>query len=120
MEFPGIADSRVRADLLAFLEAVSNGRVSVPDRRLPNLKQADAASQLTAIRYCDDTYRLTTADGRTHTFWEYNLRFKTDGGADGPAAGKPVLVGTGMRGDRAAVIFSRPEEISAFIRRQCA
>lgn len=120
MEFPGIEDPHVRADLLAFLEAVSTGRVSVPDRHLPNLKQADAASQLTAIRYCGDTYRVITADRKTHTFWEFNLRFKTDGSVDGPETGKPVLVGTGMHGDRAAVIFSRPEEISAFIRRQCA
>jgi cytochrome c len=120
MDFPGIADARTRTDLLAYLEAVSSGRVSAPDRRLPNLKEAGADSQLTAIRYCGDTYRLTTADGKTHTFWEFNLRFKTDGSVDGPPAGKPVLVGTGMRGDRAAVVFSRPEEISGFIRRQCA
>ena len=120
MDFPGIADARTRADLLAYIKAVSTGRVSAPDRGLPNLKEADAASQVTAIRYCGDTYRLTTADGKTHAFWEFNLRFKTDGSADGPPAGKPVLLGTGMRGDRAAVVFSRPEEISGFIRRQCA
>lgn len=120
MDFPGIADARTRADLLAYLKLVSSGRVSAPDRGLPNLKKADAASQVTAIRYCGDTYRLTTADGKTHAFWEFNLRFKTDGSAEGPPAGKPVLLGTGMRGDRAAVVFSRPEEISGFIRRQCA
>ncbi len=120
MEFPGIADARTRADLLAYIKAVSSGRASAPDQRLPNLKEADSASQVTAIRYCGDTYRLTTADGKTQAFWEFNLRFKTDGSADGPPAGKPVLVGTGMRGDRAAVVFSRPEEISGFIRRQCA
>ena len=120
MDFPGIADARTRADLLAYLKAVSTGRVSAPDRGLPNLKEADAASQVTAIRYCGDSYRLTMADGKTHAFWEFNLRFKTDGSADGPLAGKPVLLGTGMRGDRAAVVFSRPEEISGFIRRQCA
>ncbi|ADG20921.1 cytochrome c class I (plasmid) [Paraburkholderia atlantica] len=120
MDFPGIADARTRADLLAYLKAVSTGRVSPPDRGLPNLKEADAASQVTAIRYCGDTYRLTMADGKIHAFWEFNLRFKTDGSVDGPLAGKPVLLGTGMRGDRAAVVFSRPEEISGFIRRQCA
>ncbi|MEK8004618.1 cytochrome C [Burkholderia contaminans] len=119
MDFPGIADARTRADLLAYLEAVSGGRVSVPDQGLPNLKAAGAASQLTAIHYCGDTYRLSTADGKLHTFWEFNLRFKTDGSVDGPRPGTPVLVGTGVRGDRAAVIFSRPEEISGFIRRQC-
>jgi cytochrome c len=120
MDFPGIADARTRTDLLAYLRAVSSGRVSAPDQGLPNLKEAGAGSQVTAIRYCGDTYRLTMADGKIHAFWEFNLRFKTDGSAAGPSAGKPVLVGTGMRGDRAAVVFSRPEEISGFIRRQCA
>jgi len=33
--------------------------------------------------------------------------------------GKPIIVGSGMQGDRAAVIFSRPEEMSAFIHREC-
>ncbi len=120
MNFPGIADARTRTDLLAYLEAVSNGRVSVSDRGPPNLKQADAASRVTSMRYCGDAYRVTTADDKTRTFWEFNLRFKTDGSADGPAAGKPVIVPNGMQGDRAAVIFSRPEEISTLIRRQCA
>ncbi len=119
MSFPGIADARTRADLLAYLKAVSSGRVSVPDRGPPNLKQADAASRVTSMRYCGDTYRVTTADRKTYAFWEFNLRFKTDGSADGPAAGKPVIVHTGMQGDRAAVIFSRPDEISGFIRREC-
>ena len=120
MDFPGIADARTRADLIAYLEAVSTGRVSAPDRGLPDLKKADAESRVTAINYCGDSYRVSTADGKTTAFWEFNLRFKTDGGAEGPRAGKPVIVRTGMQGDRAAVVFSRPEEISSFIRRQCA
>lgn len=119
MGFPGIADARTRADLVAYLEAVSAGRVSAPDRGLRNLKDLDAESRVTAIRYCGDTYRLTTSDRKTHTFWEFNLRFKTDGSADGPPAGKPVLIGAGMQGDRAVVVFTRPEEISTFSRRQC-
>jgi cytochrome c len=119
MVFDGIADPRTRAGLLAYLRAVSEDRVSVPYQGLPNLKRVDAAEQVTAIRYCGDAYRVVTGDRKTHTFWEFNLRFKTDGSADGPPAGKPVVVGTGMQGDRAAVVFSRPEEISAFIRREC-
>ena len=74
---------------------------------------------MSAIRYCGDAYRVVTGDRRTRTFWEFNLRFKTDSSASGPPAGKPVIVGTGMQGDRAAVVFSRPEEISAFIRKEC-
>jgi cytochrome c len=119
MLFDGIAQAGVRADLLAYLRAVSEGRVSAPDRRPPNLKLADASRQVASIRYCGDAYRVVTADGRTHQWWEFNLRFKTDGSPDGPPAGKPVIVGTGMQGDRAAIVFSRPDEISAFIRREC-
>lgn len=60
-----------------------------------------------------------TADRKVHTLWEFDLRLKTDGSPDGPLAGKPVIVGTGMQGDRAAVVFARPDEIPAFIRTEC-
>lgn len=119
MTFAGIPDERTRADLLTYIEAVSKGRVTVPSRGLVNLKLADSADQVTAIRHCGDAYRVTTGDGKSATFWEFNLRFKTDGSPDGPLAGKPVIVGSGMQGDRAAIVFSRPEEISGFIRREC-
>lgn len=119
MVFDGIADPRARADLLAYLLAVSEGRAAAPEQGPPNLKLAEAARQVSAIRYCGDAYRVVTGDRKTHTFWEFNLRFKTDGSASGPPAGKPVIVGTGMQGDRAAVVFSRPEEIAAFVRREC-
>lgn len=42
-----------------------------------------------------------------------------DAWLEGPLAGKPVLIGSGMKGDRAAVVFARREEISSFIQRQC-
>lgn len=119
MVFDGIADPRTRADLLAYLRAVSEGRVVAPDPGPPSLKLVDAARQVSAIRYCGDAYRVVTGDRKTHVFWEFNLRFKTDGSASGPPAGKPVIVGTGMQGDRAAVVFARPEEIAAFVRREC-
>jgi len=38
---------------------------------------------------------------------------------EGPQKGAPALVGAGMIGDRADVIFASPEEISAFIAQQC-
>lgn len=119
MPFRGIADAGTRADLLAYLQAVSAGRVAPPGLRLPDLKRAEAARVVTAVRYCGDTYRVTTGDGRTRQWWEFNLRFKTDGGDHGPAAGKPVLVGNGMQGDRGAIVFSKPEDISAFLKRDC-
>lgn len=58
-------------------------------------------------------------NGEIIPFWEFNLRFKTDGSDHGPEPGKPVIVGTGMGGDRAAVVFSAPSEISASIAAKC-
>ncbi|MDQ6680475.1 MAG: cytochrome c family protein [Pseudomonadota bacterium] len=119
MGFAGIPDAKARADLIAYLEAVSAGRMAPPDVGLPDLKQAPTPSRVTAIGHCGDAYRISTGDGKTRTFWEFNLRFKTDGSADGPALGHPVIVGNGMRGDRAAVVFSRLEEIATFVKKQC-
>lgn len=119
MAFAGIPNERTRADLLAYLKAVSDGSVKAPDRALPSLKAVDAADRVTAIRHCGDAYRVTTGDRKTATLWEFNLRFKTDGSADGPPVGQPVIVGSGMRGDRASIVFSKPEEISTFIRNEC-
>jgi cytochrome c len=63
---------------------------------------------------------VTTADGKTHTFWERNLRFKTDVSGEDPEKGAPAIVRAGMMGDRADVIFATPEEISTFISQQCS
>ena len=40
-------------------------------------------------------------------------------GPSGPARGQPALVGQGMQGDRAQVVFSTPGEISGFIGEGC-
>jgi cytochrome c len=132
MTFAGINDARARADLLAFLkEATQPGQAPqlaqrpagmmgmMGGGRDPNLKTLDAEGRVQSIRYCRDTYRVTTADGKTHDFWERNLRFKTDSGNDGSHKGAPALVGAGMLGDRADVIFADPSEISRLITDQC-
>ena len=51
--------------------------------------------------------------------WEYNLRLKTDSSDLGPHAGKPVIIGAGMQGDRASIVFAAPGEISRFICETC-
>jgi cytochrome c len=84
-----------------------------------NLKAAPAEGQVTAIKHCADTYTVTTADGKSNKVWEFNLRFKTDSSRLGPNSGKPVIVGAGMRGDRASVVFAAPGEISGFIKQAC-
>ncbi|RZN08026.1 cytochrome C [Bradyrhizobium genosp. SA-3] len=137
MPFEGIDDSRVRADLLAFLkEATRPG--AAPERtaenrmngggmmggmmgsgRAPNLKKLDPAQRVTGMTHCRDTYRVTTADGKTRPFWERNLRLKTDSSQDGPQSGAPAIVSAGMMGDRADVIFAAPNEISKAIEDHC-
>ncbi len=121
MTFGGIKDERARADLIAFLERASRpgSRSAGKPRALPTLKKAPADSRVTAIRRCKDSYFVSTADGATIPFWEFNLRFKTDSSESGPPAGAPVIVGQGMQGDRAQVVFSAPTEIAAFIKEGC-
>jgi cytochrome c len=121
MIFPGMSDSRQRADLIAFLKTASTGHaVAQPAMSgFEDLKKLGPDRQVQAIRYCHDTYNVTTADGESADFWEANLRFKTDSSGTGPLAGKPVIMPAGMRGDRASVFFAAPEEISAFIKHQC-
>ena len=132
MTFPGLKDARQRADLLAFLkEATKPGRAAAGSPQqggmmgmmgggsIPNLKKLDLEDRVQTITHCRDTYRITTADGKTRAFWERNLRFKTDSSDDGPEKGAPAILGAGMMGDRASVIFAAPDEISRFISAKC-
>jgi cytochrome c len=136
MTFPGIANPQQRSNLLAFLkDATQPGRAppSMAQRggqtggmmgmmgggAAPNLKKLDAEDRVQTINHCGDTYKVTTADGKTRDFWERNLRFKTDVSDEGPEKGSPAIVGAGMMGDRADVIFAAPGEISGFIADRC-
>ena len=122
MAFPGIKSADARRDLIAYLKSVADGEP--PKRtqtgpRMPNLKSAQPNDIVKSVRYCGDTYFVTTESGQTHKLWEFNLRLKTDSSEFGPASGRPVLIGVGMRGDRAAIVFSTPEEFSRFISSSC-
>lgn len=128
MTFPGLRESKDRQDVIAYLRAVSEGKApSAEPRRAGmmmqsgkvNLKRAPPAGQVVSISHCGDTYAVKTADGKTNKVWEFNLRFKTDSSKQGPLAGKPVIVGAGMQGDRASVVFAAPGEISSFIKQSC-
>src|SRR5882724_4138491 len=134
MPFNGIKNVRARADLLAFLKEATRpgappqmaqkGGVGgmggmmggAPDE---NLRKLEPAIQVKAITYCHDTYRVTTADGKTRAFWERNLRFKTDASKDGPENGAPAILPAGMMGDRASVVFAAPDEITKLIEARC-
>jgi cytochrome c len=120
MIFKGISDAQQRADLIAFLKTAGSGQAAQPAMSgFQDLKKLGTDRQVQAIRYCRDTYHVTTVDGQTVDFWEANLRFKTDSSNTGPVAGKPVMLPAGMMGDRASVFFASPEEISTFIKHQC-
>lgn len=86
----------------------------------PFLRMSFASERVVSIAHCGDGYAVSTADGKTRRFWEFNLRFKTDSSLHGPAPDTPVLVEAGMQGDRAYVVFSTPQQISGFIRESCS
>jgi len=132
MTFQGIKNDQQRADLLAFLKQATQPGHAAPQSAQQggqmggmmgggdlNLKTVGPEHRVTAISYCRDTYRVTTADGHTRAFWERNLRLMIDSSENGPEKGAPALVGAGMMGDRADAIFADPSEISPFISTQC-
>jgi len=136
MTFDGIKDARQRADLLAFLKQATQPGASAAQQggpmggmggmggmmgggQVPNLKHLNPENRVQAISYCKDTYTITTANGQTRKFWERNVRLKTDASGDGPEKNAPALVGAGMVGDRADVIFADPSEIVSFIVNKC-
>lgn len=124
MTIRGIADPKARANLIALLRLAApsgptGAAATVPETVDPDLKTEPPARRVRAISFCGDTYRVATQDGGTRAFWERNLRFETDRSARGPRSGEPVIMPAGMLGDRATVIFSRPEEIDSTIKRAC-
>jgi cytochrome c len=132
MIFPGIEDSRARADLVAFLavamapggdEAVVAQGLAPPEYvqgQTPEpLASASEAQTVTALRHCRDSYFVTTADGTETPFFEMNVRLKLDSRSTGPQAGKPVIVGAGMMGDRVNIIFASVADLTRFLVEKC-
>lgn len=129
MTFPGLRDGGARQDVIAYLRAVSQGHAPVaPQQRggmtgmrqeKEDLKNAPPEGRVASLSHCNDTYTVKTADGKVNKVWEYNLRLKTDSSPLGPRKGAPVIIGAGMQGDRASVVFASPDEISRFIREAC-
>lgn len=120
MTFPGLKERRAREDVIAYLKAVDENKA--PPAKGPqktDLKKAPPAGLVRSIKHCGDTYTVETADGKSEKVWEFNLRFKTDSSNLGPAPGKPVVVGAGMQGDRASIVFASPKEIADSIQERC-
>ena len=131
MTFPGLRESKARQDVITYLKTISEGKAPTKPNQgggmmmnmqhaKEDLKKAPPQGQVTAISHCGDTYTVKTADGKVNKVWEFNLRFKTDSSELGPQSGKPVIVGAGMQGDRASVVFASPSEISTIIRSKCS
>jgi cytochrome c len=132
MTFQGLQDNGQRRDLIAYLRSVSEKGGPSSDQQaesmsegmmsqgqMLNLKTLEANNRIASISHCGDTYTVIAETGEAYEFWEFNLRFKTDGSEDGPIAGHPVIIPASMRGDRAFVIFAAPTEISPFIKSEC-
>ncbi len=130
MTFPGINNKKGRQEIIAYLKAVSEGQAITPapqqggmgmmmGRNKMDLKNAKPEMQVDALEYCGDTYIVRMVAGETFKLWEFNVRLQTDSSKYGPPKGRPVIVATGMMGDRAAVIFASPSEITPFVKQLC-
>ena len=85
----------------------------------PDLKTLPRARQVQSVSYCKGVYSVTLRAGDSFKSVEFNLRFKSDGGPLGPHPQSPVIVPSGMSGDRVVLVFASPAEISAFIKLEC-
>ena len=120
MTFRGMRDETARRDLIAYLKAAdSSPGARRPGFRLPDLKKAPPDAIVTAVRHCGDTFFVTTQEGKSHKIWEFNMRLKIDSRDTGPHPGKPVMVGAGMQGDRASIVFSALSEIGELVKKNC-
>jgi cytochrome c len=126
MTFPGMDNPRQRADVVAYLRTAAEGKAPLAagggmmaTGSRSDLKTVGKERRVSAIRHCGDAYHVTTESGRTIPYWEFNLRFKTDGSSNGPEHGKPVLAPAGMQGDRAQVVFSGLDDLKRFLIERC-
>jgi cytochrome c len=132
MMFRGVEKDETRVNLIAFLrQALAEGGTAkvvkdglIPEDMAegqvpPSLKEAGPEQQITAIRHCGDAYYVTTASGAEYPFWETNLRIKIDTSERGPGEGKPILLRSGMAGDRISVVFSSLEALKTQLTEAC-
>ena len=132
MMIRGIENDETRSSLIAFLRqalapggmerVVTDGLISkaLAEGQIPeDLSSLGSNQRIKEIRHCRDAFYITTADGAKFPFWETNVRIKTDSSRRGPKQGVPVLVRSGMAGDRVSVVFSSFAEISRLVAEKC-
>lgn len=83
-----------------------------------NLKILPSSQRVESIRYCNGTYEVVLQDKSVVKYKEFDLRFKTDSGPNGPSPETPVIIPAGMQGDRVFVIFSGPDGFT-LIKKTC-
>ena len=119
MAFRGLPDAHARSDLIAYLRAVSEGKIAAPRTPgLPDLKSVAAGQRVSAIRHCGDTYHVTLGEGRVY-------RSGSSTCASRPT--RPRRPAQGRAGHRRRRHGRRPRaggvrnpaEISAFIHNEC-
>lgn len=132
MTFNGIRNDQERANLIAFLRLALSADADTAARaqamlagstvrgQVPDFLNRPTPRQLVvSVRHCRNTFFLVTADGTEHPIWETNLRLKVDTSMAGPRGEQPVLMPSGMQGDKASLIFSDPALISRIIEKRC-
>jgi cytochrome c len=131
MTFRGVEDEATRRSLIVFLRqalapggaemAVKAGLISrdMADGPIPEDLSAHGANQrIKEIRHCRDAYHITTADGAQFPVWEANVRIKIDTSSRGPGR-QPVLIRSGMVGDRISVVFSSLAGLDGLLVEKC-
>jgi cytochrome c len=132
MMFRGVEKDETRANLIAFLrQAMAEGGAAkvVKDGLIvkdmaegqvpPSLKEAGPKQQITAIRHCNDAYHVTTAAGAQFPFWETNVRIKIDTSERGPGQDIPILLRSGMAGDRVSIVFPSLAALKRLMAEKC-
>ena len=120
MMFRGVEKDETRTNLITFLRhALAEGGTAkvVEDGLIPKdmadgqIPPITAATSLVMI--------VTTTAGAEYPFWETNLRIKIDTSERGPKNGKPVLLRSGMAGDRISVVFPSLEALKTQLTDTC-
>ena len=123
MAFPGVRSAQVREDLIAYLQAVSEGRAQAQGHhdapRRVDLGKAPPEGQVRSVTFCKGEYVVETADGKREKVAEADLAFRTDGGERGPRPGKPVAIGAGRGQAGGTIVFASADEIGPAIRTSC-
>jgi cytochrome c len=96
MRFPGLRDSKARQDVIAYLKSVSEGKAPA---------RVERGGMIMNMQPVKEDLKKAPPQGQLTPISH---------------CGKPVLVGAGMQGDRASVVFASPSEISTFIRAECS